>query len=116
MNSEVIGTTVYAYKHKDYGDIFLCLRDFYLNETNQQYTYFETTDKAFEAINNYHENYDKFEKMFADLQEDCVYEVLTKKYTDEEGYTGVIKKGVSLQIKDFVKVAFESDFRKVVND
>lgn len=116
MNSGIIGTIVYAYKHKDYGDIFLCLRDFYLNETNQQYTYFETTDKAFEAINNYHENHDKFEKMFADLQEDYVYEVLTKEYTDEEGYTGVIKKSVPLQIKDFVKVAFESNYNQVVED
>lgn len=110
MNSGIIGTIVYAYKHKDYGDVFLILKD------TSEYIFFDTTDKAFEAIYNYHENHDKFEKMFADLQEDYVYEVLTKEYTDEEGYTGIIKKSVELQVKDFIKVAFESNYNQVVEN
>ena len=110
MNSGIIGATVYAYKHKDYGDIFLILKD------TSKYTFFDTTDKVFEAIYNYHSRVDKFEEMLSGLQEDHVYVKLSKEYTDQEGYTGIIEKNVELQIQDFVKVAFESDYNQVVDD
>lgn len=110
MNSGIIGATVYAYKHKDYGDVFLILKD------TSKYTFFDTTDKVFEAIYNYHSRVDKFEEMLTGLQEDYVYVKLIKEYTDQEGYTGTIEKSIELQIKDFVKVAFESDYNQVVDD
>lgn len=110
MNTNIIGTIVYAYKHKDYGDVFLILKD------TSKYTFFDTTDKAFEAIYNYHSHADKFEEVLAGLQEDYVYVKLTKEYTDQEGYTGIIEKSVELQVKDFVKVAFESNYNQVVED
>lgn len=110
MNSGIIGTIVYAYKHKDYGDVFLILKD------TSKYTFFDTTDKASKAIYNYHSYADKFEEMLVGLQEDYVYVKLTKEYTDQEGYTGIIEKSVELQVKDFVKVAFESDYNQVVGD
>lgn len=110
MNSGIIGTIVYAYKHKDYGDVFLILKD------TSKYTFFDITDKVFEAIYNYHSYVDKFEEMLAGLQEDYVYVKLTKEYTDQEGYTGIIEKSVELQVKDFVKVAFELDYNQVVGD
>ena len=110
MNSGIIGATVYAYKHKDYGDIFLILKD------ASKYTFFDITNKVFEAIYNYHSRVDKFEEMLSGLQEDYIYVKLTKGYTDQEGYTGTIEKSVPLQIKDFVKVAFESDYNQVIGD
>lgn len=54
--------------------------------------------------------------MLTGLQEDYVYVKLTKEYTDQEGYTGIIEKSVELQVKDFVKVAFESDYNQVAGD
>lgn len=110
MNTNIIGSTIYAYKHKDYGDVFLILKD------TSKYTFFDITDKAFEATYNYHSHIDKFEEMLSDLQEDHVYVKLSKEYTDQEGYTGIIEKSVGLQIKDFVKVAFVSDYNQVVDD
>lgn len=112
MNANIIGTIVYAYKHKDYGDVFLCLESLPYSD----WQCFQITDKAYVAINSYHEYIHEFDKMIRDSQEDYVYMKICKDYTDEEGYTGQLEKIISFQIKDFVKVAFESDFRKVVND
>ena len=104
MNSGIIGATVYAYKHKDYGDVFL-----YLKKTDK-YDYFKVTDKASYAIFNYHSNSEQFEEMFKELQEDYVYAEVYKDYTDDEGYTGTLKKSVPLQIKDFVQVPFHASY------
>ena len=42
MNNGIIGATVYAYKHKDYGDVFLCLKD------SSKYTYFDVVGTPYE--------------------------------------------------------------------
>lgn len=111
MNNGIIGATVYAYKHKDYGDVFLCL------EYSPQYnTYFDVVETPYEAIYSYQSNMSRFDEMVAALQEEYVYVILSKEYTDQDGYTGSIKKSVALQIKDFVKVAFVADYNQVVGD
>lgn len=107
MMSGIIGGTVYAYKHKDYGDVFL-----YLCNT-MKLKYFKTTDKSYEAINNYHSNLEKFEEMLEDLQEDYVYAKSFKNYEDGEGYSGTLEKTTPLQIKDFVKVSFVSNYNEI---
>ena len=107
MNSNIIGATVYAYKHKDYGDVFLFLYD------TMKLTYFKTTSKSYEAINNYQSYQEKFEDMLEDLQDDYVYVKLFKDYEDAEGYSGTLEKSVPLQIKDFVKVAFNANYNEI---
>ncbi len=110
MNNGIIGATVYAYKHKDYGDVFLCLKD------SSKYTYFDVVGTPYEAIYSYQSNMSKFDEMVAALQEEYVYITLSKEYADQDGYTGSIKKSVALQIKDFVKVAFEANYNQVIGD
>ena len=106
MNSNIIGATVYAYKHKDYGDVFLCI------DTNVfDVKWFNITDRADIAINSYHEDMNEFDKMIRDSQEDYVYMKICKDYADEEGYAGQLEKTISFQIKDFVKVKFVANYR-----
>ena len=107
MNENIIGGIVYAYKHKDYGDVFLCLHD------TMKLTLFRITDKPYEAINNYHTYQQKFESMLEDLQEDYVYAKLSKEYEDGEGYAGTLEKSIPLQLKDFIKVAFSSNYNEI---
>ena len=107
MNKNIIGATVYAYKHKDYGDIFLYLETLPYSD----WQCFQITDKAYVAINSYHEDMNEFDKMIRDSQEDYVYMKIHKDYTDEEEYTGQLEKTISFQIKDFVKVKFVADYR-----
>ena len=111
MNNGIIGATVYAYKHKDYGDVFLCI------DTNVfDMKWFNITDRADIAIYSYHENIDEFETMLVNLQEDYVYLDMYKDYKDENDYIGKLKKTIPLQIKDFVKVAFVADYRVQYKD
>ena len=111
MNSNIIGATVYAYKHKDYGDVFLYLYD--TTYETSKITYFKITDKPDEAIANYHCYCEKFDKMIEDLQEEYVYAKSVKDYEDAEGYSGTLEKTIPFQIKDFVKVAFVADYIQV---
>ena len=107
MNKNIIGGTVKAYKHKDYGDVFLYLKSTPVGD------YFDITDKMPFAIYNYHENFDLFNDMLEDLQEEHVYLTLHKNYTDEDGYVGELKKVIPLQLKDFVEIEFNADYRYV---
>jgi hypothetical protein len=110
MNRGIIGATVYAYKHKDYGDVFLSL------EYSSTHAYLDVVETPYEAIYSYQSHMSKFDEMVAALQEEYVYITLSKEYTDQDGYTGSIKKSVALQIKDFVKVAFEANYNQAVGD
>ena len=102
MNSGIIGTIVYAYKHKDYGDVFLILKD------TSKYTFFNTTDKAFEAIYNYHENHDKFEKMFGDDYDKEFTDMTEKDFIDNMVFEVFPKGRNRMDFKDFLGELFKA--------